>query len=280
MPSHLDKAPRTLRVVYRSCPLGASSTKTRPRWFTKDLALTSYLTAVDMATDRGIPVHTTWLNDGALSSGVLDLMGDTGRIVHAEHGTNRGSYRHAVALAASDPDVEDTDLIWFAEDDYLYHPDALLHLLDGAHRFPAVDYFSLYSPQDLVHPDRAQVRPGWVHGTATTSTFGVRAAALRRDRRLLRVLPFVGAAWDWASMHVVTGRRPYPDGRLPWEVDGLGVTRTVALQLAGHAANVLSRLRPARLFMASDPVMAWHMEGDAPARWETIAKATAARIWV
>lgn len=258
-----------LLVVYRSCP--GDGHKPRPAGWSKLRSLATFTTAVDVARSAGHRVSVLWVNDctaGAIPRDALEAMDAVGgerRSVHlSDAGTNRRSYRAALTLAAEMSD--DHDAVWLAEDDYLYRADALVEFLRAVARHPDVDYFSLFSPSDLI-PDEPRTEGGWREGTSATSTFGLRGSALRRDLRLLRLLPLAGAAWDYTTSMVVTGRDPYPFGRLPWELKGLSGPRRAALRAVGQVARLVALGVPARSFLICDPIRAWHCEVDAPGSW-------------
>ena len=211
-----------LHVVYRSH--GGENRKARPDYYSKRLALTSFLRALEAVPGRA---DVLFLNDGPIPAERLALMRPAGEVVAVRGGSNRRSYRAAVALAASRWQ-DRTDLVWFAEDDYLYAPDALARLLAAADRIDGADYLSMYgrlaldpaSPRSRSRfraADRAADAPEaveidgtrWYRAGSTTSTFGVRGDVLAQDARLLRTMPFTGGAWDHATCLTVQGRAPY-----------------------------------------------------------------------
>ena len=268
-----------LRVVYRSH--GGENRKARPGYYSKRLALASFVAALSAVRDRA---DALFLNDGPIPADRLALMAPAGEVRAVRGGSNRRSFRAAVALAARRRPGPH-DLVWFAEDDYLYAPDALARLLAAADRIGDADYFSLYgrlaldpaSPRAATRfrsPDGAAAAPEavdldgtrWYRAASTTSTFGVRGHVLARDARLLRTMPFTGGAWDHATCLAVQGRAPYTweEVRTDLLPAGPDRPRAVLRGLARGAAVVRSRRRPGlrRQLWAADPEPVTHLEED------------------
>ncbi|MHA6781821.1 hypothetical protein ACVGOW_12630 [Pseudonocardia saturnea] len=266
-------APR-LRIVYRSSE--SENDKPRPSYYSKTLALASVLRAVE-----SLPVRPefVFLNDGDIPPERLDLMQAHGTVRALDGGSNRKTFRAAIAREAALATPSD-DIVWFAEDDYLYSPGAFTTLMSAAEAFPHADYFSLYGSDALDPTTRGRRptlrdRPGaeadpqaqaagattWFRAYATTSTFGVRSRVLRADAALLRLLPYTGGAWDTATCLAYQGYRPFrvgdllPDGDTP-------ALRAVARGLVRVAVNVRSLRRPSRrrVQLGADPELIWHME--------------------
>jgi hypothetical protein len=179
-------------VIYRSH--GGENFKARPSYYSKLLALTSFARAV-----RGLEVapEVIFVNDGPIPDDRAALMRRFGEVIRVDCGSNRRSYRTALNLAARRPWDAD-DMVWFAEDDYLYAPDSLRVLSAGVSAVGDGDYFSLYSPVDIAagrSRPTAETRPWppgggtqptvvgdtrWFRAMSTTSTFGVRAGCCDR----------------------------------------------------------------------------------------------------
>jgi hypothetical protein len=211
-----------VRVVYRYAAGG--NFKARPPYFSKELALASFVRACRAAEGRA---HVTFLVDGDLPPHVGGTMDAAGEVVRGAFGSNRESYRHAMTLARSMPVRE--PLLWFAEDDYLYEPGSLVSLLAAADAVPEASWFALSGPTPpvMLEMRRAQgpvrvpplARPGgvadvegraWHRIDSTTSTFGGRTSVVARDERLMRAVPFTGAAWDRTTCLTVQGHHPLP----------------------------------------------------------------------
>lgn len=291
----------TLRVVYRSAD--ADNGKSRPDFHSKRTALLSLLRAAENVT--GIDVRITFVNDGPLPADLTGLMRLSGRTVPVNRGSNRGSFRAAVAREATEPG-DPADLVWFAEDDYLYTPGSLQAFVDAAAARPDADYFAMYG-SDALDAERStpgrpllRERPGaeqdpkatalpaatWYRAESTTSTFGVRRRVLREDARLLRAAPFTGGAWDRTTCLALQGFRPFavrdllgdtPLGE-PTTVSPRGLVRG-ALRAAALPALLRSGDRR-RVLLGSDPELIRHMEVlDGTTRTRPPSAATEAIDW-
>jgi hypothetical protein len=177
--------------------------------------------------------------------------------------------------------------VWFAEDDYLYGVESLRQLINAAAALPLADYFSMWgylaldptSPRTSPEPrdePRSEGDPHaleldglrWYRAISTTSTFGVRAAALREDARLLRLLPFSGGSWDHTSCLTVQGLQPFGwdevrDQLLPFGTEPVTQwPRVMTRGLVHIGVNLRSRRRRenCRRLYLSDPETIFHME--------------------
>ncbi|MCX6465947.1 MAG: hypothetical protein NTW05_20495 [Pseudonocardiales bacterium] len=309
MPSSAAAGP--LRILHRS--YAGDGAKPRPPYFSKLLALVSLLRAAD-----ALPVRPelVFLNDGPMPADRLRVMEAHGEVRQVRRGgSDARSYREMLADEAARPGA-DEDLVWLAEDDYLYAADGFLRLVQAAAALPQADYLMLYGslaldPAAGAGRRVAVLREGgadhpaaqtadvdgatWFRIASTTSTFGLRRRALREDLRLLRLGALTGGAWDNSSCRMVQGFTPFDRGTLRADLLPLGREplarwpRSVARGLVRALALPLSR-RPARLrrtFMGSDPELAFHMEaGDVPPHpvstrtskvdWATVAAESAA----
>lgn len=199
---------------------GAENRKNRPEYYGKTACLASLIRAAQAVTPAP---ELVFVNDGALPAHMEQMMSSAGVVLQGEFGSNRRSYRRTLALAvrqAADPD----DLVWFAEDDYLYTPDAFVHLVEAAADLPGADYFSMYlgelEPRELEAVDASPPRPArgaavgpeslsWVPAVSTTSSFAVRSRLLLEDVALLRLMPFTGGAFDHSSFLALQRRYPF-----------------------------------------------------------------------
>jgi hypothetical protein len=297
--SNENKQPR-LRIIYRSH--GGENAKDRPAYYSKLLGLASVARAVEESGLWPEPQVIFW-NDGPIPADRVELMRSCGEVVQIEGGSNRASYRAAIEMATrSDWGVD--DLVWFAEDDYLYQPNAFRLLMEAVERIPQADYLSIFGGKalDLAAPrsaPRALPRLGagdttdpidvdglqWFRGVSTTSTFGVRLGALREDRRLLRALPFTGGSWDHATCLSIQGLQPFSWHDIGAEL--LPFTQKPAKEwpaamvrgAVGVAANLRSHRsdRHRRQLFLSEPVSAMHMEFPTAFDWEPFAHQT--RAW-
>ncbi|MDN5932505.1 MAG: hypothetical protein L0I24_15805, partial [Pseudonocardia sp.] len=134
---------RPLRILHRS--YGGDNTKPRPAYYSKLLALAAMLRAAD-ALD--VAPELVFINDGPMPDERLRVMERFGEVRWVRRGgSDANSYREMLAdenARAGQPD----DLIWLAEDDYLYVPDALRQLVAGAAATDA-DYFTLYGSRAI-----------------------------------------------------------------------------------------------------------------------------------
>ena len=225
-----------IHILYRSA--GAANRKNRPHFFDKATALASFLRALRAA---GPEADVLFLNDGPISGDLVGWMRTAGEILELPGLGNSGSYRRTLDEALS-REWPESDLVYLAEDDYLYLPEALGTLFRAAGEIPAASYFTLYDHPDRYRRDddadrgRARVFFGggrhWRTVESTCLTYGVRLGALRRD------------AW----IHRWKTRGPIPDDRGIWRaVQGLG----------GY------RLRfPRRRLVSPMPSLATHLERE------------------
>jgi hypothetical protein len=289
-----------LHVIYRS--YGGENTKSRPPYYSKVLALMSLLRAAEEAREQ---VDLVFLNNGWIPPDRLAIMRSAGEVMpEARLGGNEGSFRKALAI----PRVRkwsDDDLVWFAEDDYLYDPRALAGLLGAATAMPEADYLALYAsigfrpPFGGDQPDYAPVPAGWRDGSpvlvgdrpwrralSTTSSFGARVAALRADERIFWLSTFSRGAWDHTTCLIYQGFLPFPwqsIGRYLWPAGSVPVLRRVkwtALAVVKAGLNVWSAIRPGarRILVAADPPLATHLESAHLALgtdWTGVARDTA-----
>jgi hypothetical protein len=283
---------------------GGENMKDRPSYYSKMTCLASLVRAAQEVTPAA---ELIFVNDGPMPADRLAMMRSAGQVVRLDAGSNRSSYRTAILLAAR-REWADDDLVWFAEDDYLYTPRAFVELMAGASA-PALadaDYFSLYGgsafdtstgrlharprPQRGAAGDPSAVVLGdlrWYRGMSTTSSFGVRRGALVADARLLRLMPYTGGAWDRTSCLTAQGLRPFTrreltDDLLPFfnqPPSGWPRALTRGAVRLTLSARALRRASRRRVMRAADPDQAGHLELDqlSPGTdWEQLAEQTLA----
>ena len=244
--------------------------KPRPAWFTPRAAMRSFLAAADRAGAEVVVVA-----DGGVPGELQDLV--PGRVVTVRGGSAARGFRRLLDVAGA-PD----GLVWFAEDDYLYRPDALSAVRAAAVELPHADYFGVYTPDNARWHARHASQPGhrgpaqpvqaggraWRRTWDSTSTFGVRAGALREDARLLRLCSRAGGPWDHTCVLTVQGVAAYPWRHLHADLflrlsrasAGRAVTRPVlraALDLAALRRSARGR---ARTWVAPVVDLATHAE--------------------
>jgi hypothetical protein len=290
----------TLRVVYRS--YGGDNEKDRPAYYGKPLALRSLLRAA-----AAVECEIVFLNDGPVSEEVLDLMRGRGEILELPGLGLFGSLMTALRLP-QERGWADDDVVYFCEDDYLHTADALVHLEAATERL-AADYFALYGTlpaeraagqvSDPSHVQPRGWRPAealvgdqeWVRVLGTTSTFGVRVAALRADMSIVRQakIPHRNMYRDWDVSLAYQGFEPYAWGRLLRDL----VLRTPAGSLTDRVRTAVlapfkmgmnlrshRRTRNRHVLMAASPNLATHLETEFLATgrdWEQVARET--REW-
>lgn len=243
-----------IHFVYRATH--ATNRKNRPGFFDKSVALASFLRARERV--RG-DAEILFLLDGpfpAEGAARLERVGEVER--HPGRG-NGGSYRRALELPA-ERRWPDGDLVYLAEDDYLYVPEAFERLEDAARGIPEAAYFTLYDHPDRYRRDddadggrsRVFLAGGrhWRSVESTCLSFAARTGALRRD------------LW----IHRLGSRGEIPEDRTIWRaVQGLG--------------RFFWR-RPRRVLVSPLPSLATHLETEhlAPGvDWEAVA--ASAREW-
>jgi hypothetical protein len=266
-----------LHVLFRTH--AGSNDKPRPSWYDRSTAWDSLQSSLAGAPDAAL----TLVVDGDLPPELQAAVGPEHRRVTVSGGRASSSFRSALGVAAGlvEEEPEDT-LFLFAEDDYLYRPEAIGALLAAADAVPAADYLALHTAVDegwhATHPSQPERTvpslPGgavtaggsrWDRIPATTSSFAVRSAALRADRWLLDLASRAGAPFDVSSWHALQGFRPFavrhlladlhpePSLRGAAKVLGKPVMRGL-LDLATAAA------RPARVLIAPAEDLAMHLE--------------------
>lgn len=292
-----------LHVVYRS--YGGENTKGRPAYYSKLLALSSLLRAVSNVRR---PVEVIFLNDGPIPADRLTVMERTGEVVALPGFGNKRSLRTALALPARRNWLA-RDVVWFAEDDYLYRPSALDRLVGAADAVPAAAYLGLYAligdrppeggtapswlnvPVDQRAAEPVRVEPvtvdghDWRAARATTATFGARVGVIRSDRHVFVWSLATSSTWDYTASVAYQGIVPFPWRRLAAEPRPIRPSpgrraRTLAATPARIAVNVAAvRLRRRRrLLLAADPALCTHLESAHLAQgsnWSMIATQTA-----
>ena len=287
-----------IHVIYRS--YGGENKKGRPAFYSKLVALVSIVHALAEFEGKG---EIIFLNDGPIPRDRLHVMERSGEILARSQLGMRGSMRTALALPAQ-RGWPDRDLVWFAEDDYLYRADSISALDSAAKEFPDAAYFALYATIGNRLPngfpsDDARVPDGWrdseprlVQGhpwrraLSTTSTFGARVEPLLEDRPMMHAAMWSGGAWDHTTCLIYQGYAPYP---LPFVTQALrqaeGVkewTRRAAVSAARLGLNgyQIARRRAGlggKQLIAPDPALATHMETAYLALgtdWSAIAERT------
>ena len=283
-------------VIYRS--YGKENNKGRPSYYSKPLALLSFLRAAEQVPSARL----LFVNDGPMPENRLALMRAAGEVQTLDSVGMRRSYLSGLKMAAVS-DGPDDELIYFSEDDYLYRPEAL-KALEDAQTLDA-DYFSLFgsTPQRPIHEqdyDAVWLPPGWrgigpleaegrswYRTVSTASTFGGRRRAFREDYRIFAqgLLGHRQGYSDHETCIVYQGYRPYNAkeliSALTLKTSGTRKSRfkeaaRVPFQLG---MNLRSLRRPSRrrVLLVPDPNLATHLEIEWLASgtdWEQVARET------
>lgn len=247
-----DAPPPPVTAYYRVTP--RDNGKPRPAWFSRRASMRTFLRAAERADAEVVVVA-----DGGVPPELADLV--PGRVVTVRGGSAAKSFRRVLGVAADAA----PGLVWFAEDDYVYRPEALQAVQDAADAVPGADYFGVYTPDNAAwhaehasQPARTGSRPDpgwdvdgrrWRQAWASTSTFGLRAEALREDAALLRLCSRCGGPWDHACVLATQGVRPYPwrtqhtdlHLRPSWASAGRVVSRPLLRAMVDLAATGRSR---------------------------------------
>jgi hypothetical protein len=277
-----------LHVVYRS--YGGENLKGRPAYYTKRLALGSFVRSVERARKAGVAVEVVYLNNGAIPEDRLCVMQRTGEVIQCNVPGNVDSFRLQLALPVERAWPEEA-LVWLSEDDYFYLPTALSNLAAAAAKLTDADYFALYAsigyrpPEGGTLPDYAPLPSDWLHGEpvrvqdkvwqrglSTTATFGGRVRALREDRWLFEGAMLTGTPWDHTMCLLYQGFQPFPWPDLKRRVRAASLigpkklARESAIAMIRAGANLTQQLRcgvlgaRARTLMAAHPALITHME--------------------
>ena len=279
MPADHESPP--LRVLYRH--YGGDGDKPRPAYYSKLLALVSLLRAAE-ALDN--PPQLVFLNDQVRPGPIRSLMEEYGEVLDVDGGSDARTYRFMLSREAARPGRPD-QFLWFAEDDYLYRPNALRQLMLAVTALPDADYLTMYgsSTLDPVRSGPMAVErdtPGaagnptaisvddtdWYRASQATSTFGTRLRTLREDLRLLRTWALTGGDWDGATCMALSGYRPYssadllgdlfPGAHVPLGGKPKAIARG-AVRLAATGLSLRPQARHRKIY-ASDPEHILHME--------------------
>lgn len=187
--------------IYRSVGTETSPNKVRANYFSKLKCLRSFLAAVKKMDDYKI----IFLNDSSIPEDRLTLMQKNGEVINLGGIGNIPSFLYSVDLASK----TESDLAYFAEDDYVYMENAFTELLYVAKTYQDVDYFTLFdSPHKYIWKTnfRSHILLGkscyWRTEPATCCTFGGRTKIIKKDRRLIHALLYGAVKSDplWKKM--------------------------------------------------------------------------------
>jgi len=266
-----------LHIVYRST--GKENRKPRPGFYSKMLSLLSLLFATEALPEEKRR-EIIFLNDAPVAAANHDVMEAFGEVIDVPNLTLRKSLRFATDLPRL-RNWNDDDIVYFAEDDYLYQPDAFISLLAAAEQMPRPSYFAFYASAGGLEPSgrpvppelRVVQRPGksivaagheWRPALSTTSSFAAHVHALRQDLWLHRLAPRSGGAWDHVISLAHQGHAPFRWKQVvePLVDANAGLVRATlhsGLRATLNLGAVASKLHWHPL-MAPSPCLATHME--------------------
>lgn len=266
----------TIRLVYRSS--GKENTKPRPGFYSKILALASFLRAVDRCDEV---TSVVFLNDAPIPRDTLDMMGEAGEVVNQAGLNLARSYREAVTLPVS-RGWPGSDVAYISEDDYLFRPEAFVRLADASRDIPEADYFAFYAtPDPAGRRFPASGGVDWRVAKSTTSSFGARISTLAADRWFHLLGCRAQGDFDRAICGAYSGRRPYRWNEVLPSPNDLHGVKTNAARIVGRAALNLGSYRARRqprLLVTEKPSLATHMEEPHLAEgvdWGKVAAETA-----
>lgn len=176
----------TLRVLYRTIP--GDNPKGRPDFYSKRVCALSLAESLQKGSDSTCFVINDAPDPGAGAEALKERLPI--ELVTQESRGNAGTYRQAVEIALEMG--RPGDLIYFAEDDYLYHPDAFPALVEAAETLPPhVGYLTLFEHPNNYNVGRQGVSSSgsvylvgsqvWRSVISMCMTFAVRIEALRAD---------------------------------------------------------------------------------------------------
>jgi hypothetical protein len=240
--------------VYRSC--ASENDHGRPEYYSKRTALLSFLRA---AGESGVANDVVFLNDGPIPADRLELMERAGRVVNSDGLGVKGSYRRAVAMAASRTWKPD-DLVYLVEDDYLWRPDSLRHIVEASASLSPRAYLTSYgTPFDDAPTAGARVvgERTWVPVDSCCSTIAARRRVWTRDRWIHWIAPLARGNWDrtinvtsrgdapfeWRQVARDAVSGPYTPRRMKALVPRVGARATLCL------AALVRRRRPRQLYL-------------------------------
>lgn len=181
-----------ITAIYRT--FDGDNNKPRPPYYSKLRAFQSFLLSWTRITDGTLIVAVNSPQVPPSIAALVDRYADEVRFV-----TEQGNAQCYQAALTWSLDLADNGLVYHAEDDYLYHPDAFPALVTAAERIPAADYFTLYDHNDRyqrtddMHLGRREFvalagNRHWRVVESTCMTYAARVRALRRDAFLHRTL--------------------------------------------------------------------------------------------
>jgi hypothetical protein len=191
-----------IHYIYRSTAF--ENRARRPEYYSKDIALGSFLRSVEACSTSH---DVVFVNDGpGMPAPRLAAMEAAGEVIETAGLGNGGSYRYLLAQAET-RSWDGDDIVYFAEDDYLYRRCAFSDLERSARTIDRASFFTLYDNPDYdtlpLHRsfERTHRDDRWSIGDLewravrnTTMSFAARVGDLRQQAwmHLLGSNPFLG----------------------------------------------------------------------------------------
>ena len=276
-----------LFVIYRST--GPDNDKDRPAFFSKQLCLLSFLRSAESSGQLG---EVVFLNDGPLADDRLKLMNDSGEVIALPGVGKSRSLRAALSMLET-KGWSDADTVYLAEDDYIFHPDAMLALATAVDAIPQASYFSLYDyPGDYRPIDPAAVGRAprrwhnsiffagdrhWRSTMSTTHSFAARIGILRHDSWIHWLGSRSSDPMDFAAWLAIQGLGVYKLVHALGTGSGIPTNRSIARAVI-HGLWSSPGSSPPRLLVSPMPSLATHVQSGylAPGiDWEAVAADTA-----
>jgi hypothetical protein len=275
-PEHTTVGER-IHVIYRSTD--RENRKVRPDYFSKHASLLSFLRAREACAEAG---ELVFVNNGPIAAERLALMEAMGTVDRHDGLDLHESYWAALSWA-EERQWPAGDLVYFAEDDYLYRQDAFSALVEAARALPEAGYLAPYATIGRTMPNGEPLHPGlrrpsqrrgstwriggydWQRATSHTSSFAVRAGSLLSDLRLHRTAPRCSGAWDHALALAYQGRAPYGPLGLVSALTRRGPATParrakITVWRVSLTLQALARRRAGHVLVAPQPALTTHME--------------------
>jgi hypothetical protein len=202
-----------LTAIFRTHP--GESLRERPAYHSKLLTLQSFLLAWRRLDRRRLVVVVDGKSMPAEYTELYERYADEIRYLGGGSGNN-GTYKATFPLLGG---IGDDELVFQAEDDYLYMEDALTELVAAAAEIPQADYFCPYD-----HPDRYtrkdDARSGreriffagnrhWRSIESNCLSFGARAGVLKKDLYIHRLFSLPRSPRDRKIWRMTQGIGPF-----------------------------------------------------------------------
>ena len=283
-------------TIYRATH--SENTKPRPRGYDGLTCLRSFLRARAACRHEG---ERLFLNNGPMPPDQIAAMQSAGTIVAREGLDAQESFSAGIDLAL-ERGWADEDLVYFAEDDYLFRREAFAGLCHATEQLPTGAYLAPYATIGHRMPNGEPLHDGmrrprvseeplveaggvtWRRGLSHTGSFAVRVGTLRADRRIHSIAPRCGGGWDHALSLAYQGIAPFGPAALaePMRLRGVALERRVkAVVWRTVLTGLAAAARPRRRVLASSrPALTTHLVvGLLALGTDWVAVAEAARRW-